>query len=366
MTWPKPDKPIIPRINKPKILNWLVGFFLYVFVGFSIVWFNRNSGWLRASLIGYLVLFCVIFIVALAYRIYYYFIVMKILSKRYAEDIQSFHENWQNWANQSIAVLDSYFFTPNSIEVNNLSTIDTEQGNVLTFSQPPYAELLSKLQNVLSQLPQLKLLKITFISNQDIIEQRIMLERLLDKLSVALNPQFRFVYFNDEQLICQLVEEDTETLTLIIVSNLHDLHSSEFMGYFLLAPETLVNHQAIQPKIKAYLLRTLLSNDIDTAISQLIEMQPIVSETKDILATHWVHTQETMVLLLQKLSEHSKDLPQQLNLDWCIGEPSALSYWLSLHLACDLAQERQSAELVISQLSDKTFFNMVVSDRINN
>lgn len=372
MTWPKPDIPIILKTNKPKIVNWALGFLLYIFLAFTLVWFNLNNEKLGLEFFVYMFIFILLFFLMLAVRVYYYLIIAHEGQKYWTNEVEKVHGRWQEWANESIGVVDSYFLTPQKITAKSIFTasVDIYKDEVLTFSDDEYSlhDLLQHLNKILSQLPDVKLTT-TLIANQSTLDNVLLVNdielMLEEQLARYMKTPLCIKDCVDNQLVNTLIDnqDEMDTLQLLLVYNLDDPNSSDFIGYFLFSPRRVAIDYQI--KLRGSVLRLMITDELDKAVTQMLEMQPTVMLIRNIWLSQDHHIiNHGLVLLLQKLSTQNADnvvLPEQHKLSLYQGLSSSLSYWLALHFACDWVEKEQTVELVMGQLENNTLFNIVVS-----
>lgn len=396
MSWNIPSEPQKPHIHKPRIHNWILIFVCVVFFNFLSVYFLLDQDVLLQDSAKTLTLYAaipvLIYLILLAFRLFWYFVRDETVDKVWERDMPKFHALLHNWANAQIAVIDSYFLTPNDLDAKQI-----RDGEVLMQLNTPsrfeeqditrhLAILFFRLRGRLLPLQAKRHEKyqkpfpfqvrmITSYHDKTLQDLQTLLQpRWSEWLPEAQFGPYDLAWLSPQEGIALLHEmteqqcqKKEDILTLVLVHHLAQEHSSDCVGAFLLAtPALLQKYEQSSPiACQSYLPRLMSSQDDSTAIDELITMQPVILQSEHLWLTQLPDT-KTSSLLLHKLSlaKHNDtsllvELPELYAIDMYLGLPSALSFWLALHFACETAQQNQSTELVMGQVNEHTLFNVV-------
>lgn len=370
MSWPKPI--IGDVIKAPKPLHagkWLFFFFILILVTgvmLTLIWSTNNSFlqwqfWLSIVLIS-----IVIESIAISVRIYLYGLAQEQY-KIWQHEQKNIELNWQNWAMQSLIVLDSFYILPNNLKlddllINNLNATSkinkslafNEQVNLINF----FEDLFLSMRDVLSQIPVKETINVIVYSSSEsyeLIENNFNDTYSNAKIAQPYTITHHIINHIDTDKLMKWVDSPKFGIQLIIVNNINS-SGSAFLCAFLLMNKTEYQHLAIDVG-KIEILRPMITNNMPFGVQQMNEMQLAIRQVKQLLFVNLDNKQQVDVV--KQLAEWKISPEQLCQLESLVGKQTAVSYWLSLALACEIINQTKQNNLIAAMNQNEWLFSVV-------
>jgi hypothetical protein len=377
--WSKVTLARLPSVKPIKLVNWFSIFvlvficllFLMLFV-FQIDIMNNN--FIIILTVGALFISGLLFSI----RLFIYGLAIENV-KIWDEEIKQHEESWQNWASQSVAVLQSVVITPQNLSSDDFQSDESDlnfaANEIFKFRETDAQFYLDSYEWIFSNLydclNSLELSCPLLVLQLDTNEQKKKKEKLIQKAynNVGLNLPLEFSYpdmLNDNKFdLNQLIDNEDSALYLIITDNVQAIDSSAFMSALLLTNAPLyTNITSLQPE--SYLLRTMKTTP-DTFTQAIAQMNEIQKEFKHIQQVWYSQLDQKSIRQLRSFfSQHEIILYESDNslathaLDVYFGYPNkVLSYWLLLALAIQSVKKQKQTQLVVTKVADELVFTVI-------
>lgn len=370
MSW---SKPIISNtLNAPKALHrgrWLF-FFIILFLITSIVlalmWPDNNyfmqwQFWLSGVFIS-----IVIGSIAISVRLYLYGLAQEEY-EIWQHEQKNIDQNWQDWAMQSLVVLDSFYFLPNKLNLDDLlknnPNVSSKMNKSLAFDEKfdlneNIEDLFVSMRDVLSQLPVKEPINIMVYSSPDsygLVENSINDAYKNAGIAQPYTVTNHIINHVDTVKFMEWIDSPQSALKLVIINNTIS-SGSAFLCAFLLTDKTYYQHLAIDIG-QNQILRPMITHNMPTGIQQMAEMQLAIHQIKPLWFANLDNKQQ--VDITKQLAQWSISAEQIHQLESIVGNQTELSYWLSLALACEMVAKTQKNNLIAAMNQNQWLFSVV-------
>lgn len=372
MSWPKPN--VINTLKPPVKIHrgrWVLFFIILILITailLALMWPDNNfiSQW--TFWVGVLFIPTVISGIVVSVRLYLYGLAQEEY-EIWEQEQNHIEHNWQEWAMQSLMVLDSFYKVPNQISTQKLLLDSPNQivqlNNSLIFDEKytfkDYAEdLLFSLREVLSAIPKTEVIDITVYSSPEsftYIDDDINNAYRSAEILQPYKLYHQIVSRTNIEKLAELYDTPQSSLQLIVINNFIS-SGSAFLCAFLLTDKQHYQDLAIDIA-KSEILRPMITDNLLTGVNQMVEMQPAINDVKQLWFANLNAEQEVDI---NKLLADQKISPDQLyKLESIVGNQTELSYWLSLALGCEMITQTQKNNLITAMSQNQWLFSVVTT-----
>lgn len=372
MSWPKPN--VINTLKPPVKIHrgrWVLFFIILILITailLALMWPDNNfiSQW--TFWVGVLFIPTVISGIAVSVRLYLYGLAQEEY-EIWEQEQNHIEHNWQEWAMQSLMVLDSFYSVPNHISTRKLLFDSPNQivqlNNSLIFDEKytfkDYAEgLLFSLREVLSAIPKTEVIDIKVYSSPEsftYIDDDINNAYRSAEILQPYKLYHQIVSRTNIEKLAELYDTPQSSLQLIVINNFIS-SGSAFLCALLLTDKQHYQELAIDIA-KSEILRPMITDNLLTGVNQMVEMQPAINDVKQLWFANLNAEQEVDI---NKLLADQKISPDQLyKLESIVGNQTELSYWLSLALGCEMITQTQKNNLITAMSQNQWLFSVVTT-----
>ncbi|OCG21366.1 MULTISPECIES: hypothetical protein [unclassified Gilliamella] len=370
MSWSKPI--IIDILKAPKALHrgrWLC-FFIILFLITSIVlalmWPDNNSFLQWQFWLSIVFISTVIESIAISVRLYFYGLAQEEY-EIWQHEQKNIEQNWQDWAMQSLVVLDSFYVLPNKLNLDDLLTnnpnVSSKINKSLAFDEKfdlnEHIEcLFISMRDMLSQLPVKEPINIIVYSSPEsygLIGNNINDAYKNAKIAQPYTVSFHIMNHVDIDKLMELIDSPQSALQLIIIDNTSSLGSAFLCG-FLLTDKTSYQDLTIDVA-KSEILRPMITSDMSLGIQQMVEIQHAIHHAKQLWFSNLDNKQQVDVT--KQLAQWDISPEQMHQLESIVGNQTELSFWLSLALTCEMVTQKKQNNLIATMTQNQWLFSVV-------
>lgn len=377
--WTKPKIEPLPELEPIKIRHWLIiGLITLVAItllGFILLprRYQENYPLLTLFICG-----CTLMVTGVLFSIrLFMYGIQQEKNKIWYEETRYLHQQWQNWAMQSLAILNSVIILPDSLSnlvdsiVNNAQSLPIDYTKINQFENTDdtfyfncFDEIFANIAGNLNKFEQhLKLIIwLDSYDNPTVLEQAIYqaANKWQLKQKIELNPYP--IHTGNALIINQLIDDNQPALYLIISNNAQSQTSSAFISTLLMVNTQLLSTMD-EIKPQSYLLRSMLTtpSEYEAAIQQMLDIQPAFNNT-----TQCWHSQidgEALNQLTMVLAKNDIVTTTPLvrhDIDGYFGIPNEeMTYWLLLALTSQLCKKNGQHHLVATQLRSNRVLSLL-------
>jgi hypothetical protein len=377
--WTKPKIEPLPELEPIKIRHWLIiGLITLVAItllGFILLprRYQENYPLLILFICG-----CTLMMTGVLFSIrLFMYGIQQEKNKIWYEETQYLHQQWQNWAMQSLAILDSVIILPDNLSnlvdsiVNNAQSLPIDYTKINQFENTDdtfyfncFDEIFANIAGNLNKFEQhLKLIIwLDSYDNPTVLEQAIYqaANKWQLKQKIELNPYP--IHTGNALIINQLIDDNQPALYLIISNNAQSQTSSAFISALLMVNTQLLSTMD-EIKPQSYLLRSMLTtpSEYEAAIQQMLDIQPAFNNT-----TQCWHSQidgealNQLTMVLVKNDVVTVTPLVRHDIDGYFGIPNEeMTYWLLLALTSQLCKKNGQHHLVATQLRSSRVLSLL-------
>ncbi|OCG16474.1 hypothetical protein [Gilliamella sp. WF3-4] len=372
MSWPKPT--VIDPLEAPKALHlgrWLFFFILLILITgivLALMWPDKNSFlqwtfWLSIAFIS-----AAIGSIAVSVRFYLYGLAQEEYEIWQLEQKQ-IEQNWQEWAMQSLIVLNSFYALPSKISIDdimeNSQNLTSHANKPLIFNDDfdmagCVESLFSSMQDVLSLLSPKEFINIIVYSSPEsygLSEKDIDVAYKNAKIKQPYTMSYQIMSQVDTDKLIERIESPQSSIQLIIINNTGS-SGSAFICAFLFTDKKYYQDLAIDIG-KNEILRPMITQDMPIGIQQMAEMQSVIHQVKQLWFSNLDKKQEVNVA--KQLAEWDISPELMYHLENIAGNQTELSYWLSLVLACEMVTKTKQNNLIAAMNHNQWLFSVVTT-----
>jgi hypothetical protein len=379
--WIKPKIAPLPEVKPIKLWHWLI-IGLAILLGVTLLFFiilpeRYQKNYLLLALI---ICGCTLMMTSTLFSIrLFLYGVEEEKNKIWQEETQYLHQQWQNWAMQSLAILDSVIILPDNLSsfvdsiVTNSQELELDYAKInqfkntdKTFYSNCFDQIFANIARNLNKVePHLKLIIWLDNNNNPTLLEKLIYQaankwQLKQEIELSTDP----IYTGKSLIINQLIDDNQPALYLIISNNAQSQTSSAFISALLMVNTQLLSTMD-DVKPQSYLLRSMLTTQhkYEAAIQQMLDIQPAFNNI-----TQCWHSQingEELNELTTLLNKNDVDIvtAKQLarhDFDGNFGIPNKeMSYWLLLALANQACQKNGDYHLVATKLRNDMVFSLL-------
>jgi len=368
MSWPKPETIALKPPCKPIRWRWICLFtalFIITAIFLLMSWGDDNY---FLSLSFWLLIIFVPFIigsVALSIRFYLYGLAQERFDI-WQQEQDNIDDNWQNWAMFSTSVISSYWVTPNELVAEKIisdgADLPVQIDQVLSFDsnrfeyQNYFEDLFNRFVEPLSKLPDNTRLSITlYFSPQSYCHLDDIINRAYRRCEI--NQPYSITHHLSTSAnvgqIAEIIDNPQSDVQLIIVNNLIS-KGSAFLAALLLVDKQLVVDKST---VESFLLRPMVTTNIDEAAEQMAEMQPAIKSASQLWYANLDKPKENEITKI--LSDHDISPDNIYSLDSIAGKQTDLAYWSLLAMGNQLVKQSQQTILLVTISQGKYLFSVL-------
>ncbi|MCO6546533.1 MAG: hypothetical protein J6583_01985 [Gilliamella sp.] len=372
MSWPKPI--IIDTLKAPKALHrgWWLFFFIILILISSIVlallWTDNNyflqwQFWLSIILIS-----TVIESIALSIRLYLYGLAQEEY-ELWLHEQKNVEQNWQNWAMQSLVVLDSLYVLPNELKLKDLLTNNPDAtskiNKSLAFEEKfdlieSIESLFLSMRDVLSQLPIKEPINVIVYSSPEsynLIENKFNDVCGSVKIAQPYTVSHHVMNHSDIDKLNEWIDSSQSVIHLIIINNANS-SGTAFLCAFLLMDKAYYQDLAIDIA-KIEILRPMITSDMPLGVQQMAEIQPAIHQIKQLWFSNLDNKKQVDVT--KQLAEWNISPEQMYQLESIVGNQTDFSFWLSLALTCETVIQTKKNNLIAAINQNQWLLSVVTA-----
>ncbi|MWP47364.1 hypothetical protein [Gilliamella sp. Pas-s27] len=372
MSWPKPT--IIDAIKAPKPLHagrWLCFFIILALITsviLALIWSDKNyfSQW--AFWFSIVFISIAIGSIAISVRLYLYGLAQEKY-EIWQHEQKHIEQNWQEWAMQSLIILDSFYVLPNQLDLNDIwennesftSRINKSLAFDSTFDLSKNIEnLFFSMRDMLLLLPTKDPINVTVYSlpeSYGLIEKDINDAYRSAKITQPYVFSHHIIADVDIDKLMELIDSSKSSIELIIINNTASSEGA-FLCSFLLIDKVYYQDLAINIG-KSEVLRPMITSDMPLGVQQMVEMQSKIHQVKQLFLANLDNNQRLNII--KQLAEQKISLELICQLENYVGNQQKASYWLTLALACDITTKTKQNNLIAVMQQNRWLLSVVTA-----
>ncbi|MWN90840.1 hypothetical protein GQ597_09025 [Gilliamella sp. Pra-s65] len=372
MSWPKPT--IIDAIKAPKPLHagrWLCFFIILALITsviLALIWSDKNyfSQW--AFWFSIVFISVAIGSIAISVRLYLYGLAQEKY-EIWQHEQKHIEQNWQEWAMQSLIILDSFYVLPNQLDLNDIwennesftSRINKSLAFDSTFDLSKNIEdLFFSMRDMLLLLPTKDPINVTVYSlpeSYGLIEKDINDAYRSAKITQPYVFSHHIIADVDIDKLMELIDSSKSSIELIIINNTASSEGA-FLCSFLLIDKVYYQDLAINIG-KSEVLRPMITSDMPLGVQQMVEMQSKIHQVKQLFLANLDNNQRLNII--KQLAEQKISLELICQLENYVGNQQKASYWLTLALACDITTKTKQNNLIAVMQQNRWLLSVVTA-----